>query len=168
MVSAREIRCGWHHAYHLQPHPGWSAVTSIPVRRYWVTRLCHFVLDVDRGSLTLAHHQPVCGRVTSALLFKWCCANFFFPLGFYFILFFFWPAHLLLFSSGVTWVNKFNFLKILNTDTLIFITFPLKWLCGRKWKTLKYVPLLSCAIVVFIFLRKKLPAFFCVCAYTFY
>ncbi|CAB1433625.1 unnamed protein product [Pleuronectes platessa] len=28
---------------------------------------CHFVLDVDRGSLALAHHRPLRGRVTPAL-----------------------------------------------------------------------------------------------------
>lgn len=47
-----------------------TPTTSIPVSRYLVTTLCHFVLDVDRGSRALAHHQPVCGRVTPALLFK--------------------------------------------------------------------------------------------------
>lgn len=44
--------------------------SGIPVCQCWVTSLCHFVLDVDRGRLTLAHRQPVGGRVTPAYLFK--------------------------------------------------------------------------------------------------
>lgn len=104
-----------------QAHPGWSVVTkttSIPVCCYQVTRLCHFVLDVDRESLALAHHWPVCGRETPALLFKWC-ANFF-SLHCFVLVYFALQGHLPFPSPRVTWVKRFDFLKILNTDTYFY------------------------------------------------
>lgn len=51
-------------------------------------------------------------------------------------------------------------------QTLIFISIPLKWLCGRKWRTYLVCPLIVLCHCSVYFSKKTLTIFECV--YTFY